>query len=259
MVVAISLPVFPLVVATDPVLLLAGSSLPLVAAIDPVLVVVALVPILAVLAVTVGPLYVADRYRTTRDPTRAERAQLDELRSAAGLDVDPVAILEPDGTSGDADDRGTTPVEVAVRGPPGRRVLFVSEAVLSSLEEDTAVALLAAEAGRVETRYTEVRAFGIAGVTTILAAIVTTLVPFDAGFTALAVVGVVSLWAGRRVQYAADERAADRVGASRVADAFEQMADRRGVVPERGDWRTWFEVQPPLGDRIDRLRGRGGT
>ncbi|SEH38470.1 STE24 endopeptidase [Halopenitus malekzadehii] len=258
MTVAISLPVFPLVVATDPVLVLAGSSLPLIAAIDPVLIVVALVPILAVLAVTVGPLYVADRYRTTRDPTRAERAQLDELRSAAGLDVEPAAILESDGSSGSAADE-TASVEISVRGPPGRRVLFVSEAVLSSLDEDTAVALLAAEAGRLGTRYTEVRAFGIAGVTTILAAIVTTLVPFEAGFTAIAVVGVVSLWAGRRVQYAADERAADRVGSSRLADAFEQMADRRGVVPERGDWRTWFEVQPPLGDRIDRLRDRGGA
>ncbi|WP_233255071.1 peptidase [Halopenitus persicus] len=221
-----------------------------------VLLVLALVPILAVLAVTIGPLYVADRYRETRDPTRAERARLDELRSAAGLDVEPVAILE----SGAETDAGTAAaVEIAVRGPPGRRVLFVSETVLEGVDEDLAVALLAAEAGRVETRYTMVRAVGVAGVTTILAAIVTTLVPFDAGFTALAIVGVVSLWAGRRVQYAADARAADRVGASRLADAFERMADRRGVVPERGDWRVWFEVQPPLGDRIDRLRDRDGA
>ncbi|SDY25039.1 peptidase [Halopenitus persicus] len=241
--------------AVTPVLLAAaGRSVLLVAAARPALIVLALVPILAVLAVTVGPLYVADRYRETRDPTRAERAQLDELRSAAGLDVEPVAVLES-GTEADAD-AADAAVEIAVRGPPGRRVLFVSETVFKGVDEDLAVALLAAEAGRVETRYTMVRAVGVAGVTTILAAIVATLVPFDAGFTALAVVGVVSLWAGRRVQYAADARAADRVGASRLADAFERMADRRGVVPERGDWRTWFEVQPPLGDRIDRLRER---
>jgi Zn-dependent protease with chaperone function len=89
-----------------------------------------------------------------------------------------------------------------------------------------------------------------------LAAVVTTLVPFESGFAALVAVGVVSFWAGRRVQYAADARAADAVGADRVADAFERGAARRGVEPETGDWSTWFEVQPPLGDRIERLRER---
>jgi len=108
----------------------------------------------------------------------------------------------------------------------------------------------------VDTYYGEFRAVSVAAVVGTLAAIVTTLVPFGSGFTAVIVVGVASFWVGRRVQYVADDRAADAVGADRVADAFEAVAALRGVEPETGDWSTWFEVQPPLGDRIAALRDR---
>lgn len=205
----------------------------------------AVVAVVAFLAVEVGPLYVNDRFRETRRPTDEERARLAELRETAGLDVERVAIVE---TTGEAS------VDVAVRGPPRRRVLFVTDYVLDELPEEHAVALLAAEAGRVDTYYAEFRAVAVAAVLTVLAAIVTTLVPFDSGFLWLAALGLASFWAGRRVQYEADERAAERVGGDRVADAFEHVADLRGVEPKTGDWRTWFEVQPPLGDRIARLR-----
>ncbi|OYR79491.1 peptidase, partial [Halorubrum ezzemoulense] len=128
--------------------------------------------------------------------------------------------------------------------------------VLTDLDEDVAIGLLAAEAGRVATYYAEFRAVAVGAVLATLAAVVTTLVPFESGFAAVIAVGVAAFWAGRRVQYAADTRAADAVGADRVADAFERVAERRGVEPETGDWSTWFEVQPPLGDRIARLRER---
>jgi len=49
------------------------------------------------------------------------------------------------------------------------------------------------------------------------------------------------------------ERAADPAV---LAAAFETVAARRGVDPEPATWRTWFEVQPPLGQRIARLRDR---
>lgn len=243
------------------------------------------VAVVAFLAVTVGPLYVADRFRDTRRPTDAERATLSELREWAGLDVERVAIVETDGAvaegeagaaAGDAGDEaiadadeastaaaegdgsaaatGTPTIDVGVRGPPGRRVLFVTEDVLSVLDEDVAAALLAAEAGRLETYYNEFRAVAVAVVVAILATVVTTLVPFEAGFTAFAVIGFVSFWVGRRVQYAADARAAERVGAEALADAFERVAELQGITPETGTWRTWFEVQPPLGDRIAALR-----
>ena len=213
----------------------------------------------AVLAVTVGPLYAADRFRDLRDPTAAERAQIAALAEPGGLDVERIAIESVGaGGDGDANDGGSPagPAEVAVRGPPRRRVLFLTEDVLTDLDEDVAIGLFAAEAGRVATYYAEFRAVAVGGVLAALAAVVTTLVPFQAGFAALIAVGLVSFWAGRRVQYAADARAGDAVGDARVADAFERVAERRGTEPETGDWSTWFEVQPPLGDRIARLRER---
>ncbi|WP_418285608.1 peptidase [Halorubrum sp. DTA46] len=208
------------------------------------------VVVLAFLAVEVGPLYVTDRFRDLREPTDPERAELDALRAAAGLDVDRVAIVE---TSGD------NSIDVAARGPPRRRVLFVTDTVLDELDEDVAVGLLAAEAGRVQTYYGEFRAVSIAVVLGLLAGIVTTTVPFEAGFASLVLIGLSAFWVGRRVQYAADDRAADAVGAGRVADAFERVAAVRGVEPETSDWSTWFEVQPPLGDRIAALRERANS
>ena len=209
---------------------------------------IAVVGVVAFLAVEVGPLYVNDRFRDLREPTRTERAYLDALRAETGLGVDRVGIIETEG-----DDS----VDVAVRGPPRRRVLFVTDYVLDGMDEDVALGLLAAEAGRVETYYGEFRAVAVAAVIALLAAIVTTIIPFDSGFFAVILVGLASFWAGRRVQYVADDRAADTVGADRVADAFEHVAALRGVEPETGSWSTWFEVQPPLGDRIAALRERG--
>ncbi|QWC18959.1 peptidase [Halorubrum sp. 2020YC2] len=218
------------------------------------------VAVVAALAVAVGPLYAADRFRDLRDPTDAERAQIAALADPGGLDADRIAIESAGEGSDDAGDgdgaAAAGPAEVAVRGPPRRRVLFLSEDVLTDLDEDVAVGLFAAEAGRVATYYAEFRAVAVGGVLALLAAVVTTLVPFGSGFAAVIAVGLVAFWAGRRVQYAADARAADAVGADRVADAFERVAARRGVEPATGDWSTWFEVQPPLGDRIARLRER---
>ncbi|MDB2281250.1 peptidase [Halorubrum ezzemoulense] len=213
------------------------------------------VAVVAALAVAVGPLYAADRFRDLREPTDAERAQIVALAEAGGLAVERVAIEAVDGAGGDGA-AADGPAEVSVRGPPRRRVLFLTEDVLTDLDEDAAVGLFAAEAGRVTTYYAEFRAVAVGAVLGALAAVVTTLVPFESGFAALVAVGLVSFWAGRRVQYAADARAADAVGADRVADAFERVAERRGVEPETGDWSTWFEVQPPLGDRVARLRER---
>ena len=214
------------------------------------------VGVVAAIGVAVGPLYAADRFRDLREPTEAERAQIAALAEPGGLGVDRVAIESSGAAGGGSDGAERGPAEVAVRGPPRRRVLFLTADVLNDLDEDVAVGLLAAEAGRVAAYYAEFRAVAVGAVLATLAAVVTTLVPFESGFAAVIAVGIASFWAGRRVQYAADARAADAVGADRVADAFERVAERRGVEPETGDWSTWFEVQPPLGDRIARLRER---
>ena len=203
------------------------------------------VGILAFLATAVGPLYVMDRFRELREPTDPERAALDVLRQEAGLGVDRVAVLEEESA-----------VDVSVRGPPRRRVLFVTEPIVNDLEADVAVGLLAAEAGRVQVHFATFRAAAVAVVVALFAAIATTAVGFTPGFTALLAVGLTALWAGRRVQYVADAHAADAVGARLVADAFERAAERSGVTPATGDYSTWLEIQPPLGDRIAALRQR---
>lgn len=205
------------------------------------------VGILAFLAAAVGPLYVMDRFRDLREPTDPERAALNAMRREAGLGVDSVAVIE-----------GESAVDVSVRGPPRRRVLFVTEPVVDALETDVAVGLLAAEAGRVQAHYLTFRAVAVAVVVALFAAIATTAVGFTPGFSALIAVGLTALWAGRRVQYAADAHAADAVGAARVADAFERAAERSGVTPATGDYSTWLEIQPPLGDRIAALRQQAG-
>ena len=132
------------------------------------------VAVVAFLAFEIGPLYAADRFRDLREPTDVERKRLASLRETAGLDVERVAIETGDEAAGDGeiadgaatngDGAGIGRVDVAVRGPPGRRVLFVTENVLDGLDEDVALGLFAAEAGRVETYYGEFRAVSIAAV-----------------------------------------------------------------------------------------------
>jgi len=50
------------------------------------------VAVLSFLAVEIGPLYAADRFRDLREPTDAERGRLEYLRETAGIDVDRIAI-----------------------------------------------------------------------------------------------------------------------------------------------------------------------
>lgn len=205
------------------------------------------IAVLAFLGVTAGPLLVADRRYELRDPDRDERTVIKTYQESAGLEIDRIAVIESSRIRS---------IQVSVRGLPGRRVLFVSETVLEDLEDSTITALFAAEAGRVQTYYTEFRGLAVGVVLGILGATVLTLVPFGPGFVALALIGFVSFWVGRRVQYAADDHAADYVGPDPLAEAFQRAAELRGVEPKTGSWQTLFEVQPPLGDRISRLRDR---
>ncbi|MEF8779682.1 MAG: peptidase [Haloferacaceae archaeon] len=199
------------------------------------------------LAAMFGPVFLNVRLRRTREPTDAEESQLDRRCESAGLSPDRSFVVE---TVGEAS------VDVKLVGVPGYRVLLLTDYALESLDDDVLTGLLAAEGGRGDTYYAEFRAVAVASVIGLLAATFAGFVGFDRG---LALVGGVSLLAfaiGRRIQYRADAVAAERVGADAVADAFQAIADLRGVEPETGSWRTLFEVQPPLGDRIARLRSR---
>jgi STE24 endopeptidase len=61
-------------------------------------------------------------------------------------------------------------------------------------------------------------------------------------------------WLSRRGVRAADEYAADQVGAATVVDAFERYATVHSMDPSRRRVPNPLSVNVALGDRIDRLR-----
>lgn len=222
-----------------------GSTIPLQVTVDPIAF-VAIVVVGVLLATVAGPL-VALRMRDTRAPDATEREQVADMLSEAAFDPAAIRVVET---------IGETSIGVAIRGPPGRRYLVVTDYVLETLEGDVAAALVTAEAERTRLYYVEYRGLAAASVLGVAIVLFTGAIDFGDGLFVLAVGAVGLFWVGRQLQFRADARAADRIGSDRVADAFERVATIRGIEPDRGGWRTWVEVQPPLGRRIDRLRER---
>lgn len=219
-------------------------AVPLQLTVDPIwFVAVAVVVVLA--GAIVGPLVVLS-LRDLREPTAAERERLAELPGGVDYEPDRVRIVEADDGS----------IAVSIRGPPGRRSLLLSAAVVSKLDAETAGALLAAERARSRYLYIEYRVVAAAIIIGIATAMFGGLIEFSDGIGLLGVAALISFWTGRRLQFRADRVAATWVGGDTLADAFETVATRSGVEPESATWQTWFEVQPPLGQRIDRLRSR---
>ena len=202
-----------------------------------------------VVAVQVAAPWIIPLVRSTRTPEESTETTLTRLRERAGLTVRDVRIL-------DTDREGT--VDVTVRGAPGYRRLFVTSTFLDALDDETATALLAVQAGRQNARV----------LARVVAGLVLALVPL---FVALADIGplwplvgvslglvVLSLWATRRGVRAADDYAADRVGPDAVADALERYAAVHEMEPSRRRFANPFSKSPPLGNRIDRLRAQAG-
>jgi len=206
-------------------------------------VVVAVVLFLAMAAV--GP-RVSLSLRETRQPTDDERPTLDSLLAA--VDFKPAAVHISETADPDA-------AQLSLHGLPGRRSLLLTPGFLDVLDEETAVALLTAEVQRGRLLYLEYRAVAAAAVIGVATAMFGGLLAFSNGLFVLAVAALVLFWFGRQLQFRADRAAADRVGADTLADAFETAAAHRGVEPESATWRTYVEIQPPLGQRIARLRG----
>jgi STE24 endopeptidase len=80
----------------------------------------------------------------------------------------------------------------------------------------------------------------------------------DARWLLLAAAGgvvLVGFWLTRRGVRAADEYAADQVGASAVVEAFERYATVHSMEPSRRRLPNPLSVNVALGDRIDRLSG----
>ena len=210
---------------------------------------VASVTVTFLVVIFLAPLAANLALRDVREPTSVEDwVRLDSLREGVGPHLDNVRIVE---TVGEAS------VEVSVRGPPSYKILFVTDYVLTDLDEEIARALLAAEAGRQAVYYAEYRAVTAAAVVGLGATALGGLVPFTDGMLVLAVGALVLFAGGRWLQYRADARAAEVVGAEQLADAFETVADLHEKELETSGWGGYLEVQPKLGDRVERLRESG--
>lgn len=196
-----------------------------------------------IVAVQAAAPWIIPVVRTARTPDESTETTLARFRERAGLTVRDVRVL-------DTDREGT--VNATVRGVPGYRRLFVTSTFLDVLDDETATALLAVQAGRQNAR---VLARVVAG---LLLALVPLFVADIGPLWPLAGVSlglvVLSLWATRRGVRAADEYAAERVGPGAVADALKRYADVHNMEPSRRRLANPFSKSPPLGNRIDRLR-----
>ncbi len=196
----------------------------------------------------VGPMLAQLRLRTWREPTLTDDELLESRRPPISIDPARTVIIE---TVGDAS------VEVSIRGPPGYRVLFISDFVLEELEPTVTKALLAGEIARSRLYYREYQVVAATVAIALGLAALLGVIPFELGFGGLLVVSALMLAIGRWLQFRADSNAASRVGAATLADAYETIAELHDVDLSPGGWRSYLEVQPPLGDRVARLRRDG--
>jgi STE24 endopeptidase len=182
--------------------------------------------------------------RSTSDPTDETADRITTLRTRAGLEIRDAFVL-------DTDDEETA--STLVRGPPGYRRLFVTSTFLEAFDDRTAAALLAVEAGRLRSCVFETRVGTVLVAGTALVAAVTGVGPrwpvLGVSFGAL----LVGFWLSRRGVRAADEYAAERVGATTVAEALDRYAERHAMEPSRRRVPNPLSVNVALGDRIDRL------
>ncbi|MFC7070039.1 peptidase [Halobaculum lipolyticum] len=190
--------------------------------------------------------------RSTRRPADDDAERLARLRDRAGLGDDAVRDVR----LLDTDDEQTASALVRGLGPTRR--LFVTTTFLDAFDDDTATALLAVQAGRLRSRALARRFVAVlAPAIALLAAFAGDGGPFGL-LVAVAVVALVGgLWYARRGILAADDRAAERVGADAVADALERYAAFHALEPSRRRVPNPVSANVALGDRIDRLRERG--
>ncbi|MFC7129871.1 peptidase [Haloferax chudinovii] len=183
--------------------------------------------------------------QTTAVPDDATRERLDRLCDRAGLSVARIRLLDGGGHRSDH----------LVRGPLGRKTLFLTDSLLDRYDDETVSALLAVDAGRVARYVFELRLFTV-GVVAGLVFVGVAWPPFGfaLSFLVSAGIGVILFvtgeYASKRLIYRGDEAAAERLGRAAVADALDATADE--VDTGRAGSRLSFE--PSLASRIERLR-----
>lgn len=188
--------------------------------------------------------------RSVREPTEEERARLDRLAEEAGLSHHGTTIIEMDG------DRMAT---VVLLGLPTRRHLFATDHLLEQFDDEVVAGVLASKTGRANHYYREFKLVSLLAVSGFVIAIVTGELQSATGLDSLALLALTVLvvlllfWLGRRFLFAADEYAAERVGAKSFADTLQTIADEQQVAYDRGRIVGLFKMAPSVGTRLDRL------
>ncbi|MFD1635447.1 hypothetical protein [Haloplanus ruber] len=137
-----------------------------------------------------------------------------------------------------------------VRGPPSYRRLFVTGAFLDVFGDETATALLATEAGKLQTHVFDIR-LGTVLVASI--ALIASVIGIGSRWSLLGLslgVVLIGVWLGRRRIRAADEYAAEQVRQTTVADALTEYADVHALEPARRRIPNPHTIKVALGDRI---------
>lgn len=193
------------------------------------------------LAVVAGLPIVAAQFGPVRDLTAGERAVLPNC--ARGLQVRVVTTNQPVANA------------VAAGLIPGFRYVFVTDALLDTLDAEAAAAVVAHEAGHHRRGHVLVRflATGLALVPLFLAAsgVVAEFVPAGlASVGLLLAAGPVVRW----TEFDADAYAARHVGSTAMDRALATLADR-GLLPvERPPLVGLLSLHPSVSRRLDRLR-----
>ncbi|WP_396611000.1 peptidase [Haloferax sp. S1W] len=178
--------------------------------------------------------------QTTMEPDADTRSRLDRLTSRVGLSVSQTRLLEGYGHRSDH----------FVRGPVGRKTLFVTDSLLEKYDDDVVGALLATEAEQ-SARFT--RELHLLSVAVFGGLALSGLAPENSFFVYLGI-GLVALVLGaqvsQRLTIRADDAAAKQVGCDTLADALEATADE---VDQR---HSGSFLSPTLSSeaRIERLR-----
>jgi STE24 endopeptidase len=200
--------------------------------------------IVGVLSLGASP-WIIGVLRETNKPDGETAKRLETLCTTAGLEVRDIRILETD-----AEETATT----LVRGFPGYRRLFVTSTFLDRFDDETAEALLAINAGRLQSHVLLIRTVTVLVGGLLLVASVTGVGPQWPLLGLSTGTILVGFWLSRRQIQAADSYAADRVGYQAVIDALERFAEIHALEPTRRRIPNPLSVNVALGDRLDRLR-----
>ncbi|TSD14193.1 hypothetical protein DP107_08020 [Haloglomus irregulare] len=154
-------------------------------------------------------------------------------------------------------DGPATALAAGVLPVPGGRVVFVTERVLWALAPEEAAAVVAHELGHHRRRHVPLRLGAAAGFLLPWLGATAASVPgaFVTGLALLAPAVLGLLWLVRWTEFDADRRAAAAVGAESMARALERLA-AGGTLRDGGGP---LSLHPATGDRVRRLRERGGA